>query len=157
MRILAIDNEESVGRAVRRALFGYHVTTVTSGADALARIGSGESFDAVICDVVMPDMDGHEFALRLSTVAPRLAEKTLFLTGDPGAVHQLAGRPVLMKPIETHLLRSHLEQVVKPSGMRERFRDPAKAVETTVQQQESFSQRPTRRPPPHQAGGGGEE
>jgi two-component system NtrC family sensor kinase len=129
LRILAIDNEEPVGRAVRRALFGYDVTTVTSGAEALARIRDGERFDAVICDVVMPGMDGHEFAARLDVIAPDLATRTLFLTGDPTAVEKLSGRPVLTKPFEMHLLRSHLEQLAKS------------------EQEPSVSQRPTARPP----------
>jgi CheY-like chemotaxis protein len=111
-RILVVDDEETIARVMQRALFGYEVTSATTGRGGLDRIRGGEHFDAVICDVHMPGMDGIEFAAELALIAPDLAKKILFVTGDPQVVEMLSGRSVLAMPFETHTLRCRLEQVL---------------------------------------------
>ncbi len=144
-RILVVDDEEAIGRVMRRVLFGYEVTAVTSGRDALERVQRGEPFDAVICDVNMPEMDGIEFAARLALIAPELANNILFVTGDQDAARKLSGRHVLTIPFETHALRSRLEELVRPMvrpGQRAAV-DAAADGPSVV----SVSKRPTVRPP----------
>jgi two-component system chemotaxis sensor kinase CheA len=41
---------------------GYVVTAAASGREALALLGDGATFDAIITDIEMPDMNGFEFA-----------------------------------------------------------------------------------------------
>ncbi len=43
---------------------GYHVTGCNSAKEAL-QIISTENIDAILCDIIMPEMDGIEFAEKL--------------------------------------------------------------------------------------------
>jgi signal transduction histidine kinase/CheY-like chemotaxis protein len=57
--VLAVDDEAAGTELVRAALApaGYRVVTASGGREAIDRLGR-EQFDVVICDLVMPDMDG---------------------------------------------------------------------------------------------------
>ena len=61
MRILVVDDDRAVRDSLRRSLEfnGYHVSTASDGAEALAGI-SGINPDAVVMDVMMPRLDGIE-------------------------------------------------------------------------------------------------
>ena len=65
-RVLVVDDDPMVGRAVGRLLAIDHaVTVVASGAEALARLDGGERFDAILSDMNMPDLDGMGLYRRL--------------------------------------------------------------------------------------------
>jgi CheY-like chemotaxis protein/predicted regulator of Ras-like GTPase activity (Roadblock/LC7/MglB family) len=59
-RVLVVDDSLSVRKMVERALEmkGFEVLAASSGAEAMERIGSATP-DLVVCDVVMPDVDGY--------------------------------------------------------------------------------------------------
>ena len=81
-RVLVVDDEPLVANAVVRALGrGYAVTTAATARDALGRIEAGERFDAVLCDLMMPQMSGMELHARVTALAPALAERFVFVTG----------------------------------------------------------------------------
>jgi CheY-like chemotaxis protein len=81
-RVLCIDDEPLLLRALERMVGGDHdVTALTSARDALDRIDRGERYDVVLCDLMMPDMTGMEFFDALLAKDPRLARATVFLTG----------------------------------------------------------------------------
>ena len=111
-RVLIIDDEALVCKAVARVLTPEHeVSTETRAATALERIASGERFDLVVCDLMMPEMTGMEFHERLSSLSPDLARRTVFITG--GAFTQRAREfldrvkgPVVEKPFDGAALRS---------------------------------------------------
>jgi two-component system chemotaxis sensor kinase CheA len=44
---------------------GYEVSTAASGYEALALLGKGAVFDAVVTDIDMPDMDGYRLAQKI--------------------------------------------------------------------------------------------
>jgi CheY-like chemotaxis protein len=48
---------------------------------ALARLSAGERFDAIICDLMMPDMTGMDFQREVEQRAPALSNRTIFMTG----------------------------------------------------------------------------
>ncbi len=110
-RVLVVDDDPLVARAVVRTLAGaFEVTTATSATDALARIEAGERFDAVLCDLMMPQMTGMELHARVTARDPALARRMLFMTG--GAFTEAAARFVadararcLEKPFEPERLR----------------------------------------------------
>ncbi len=111
-RVLVVDDEPLVGRAVWRMLAPHHdVVVLTSARAALDRLAvDAGSFDVVLCDIMMPDMTGMELHVQLSELAPGLAARTIFLTG--GAFTPTAGRfleripnPRLEKPFEPQALR----------------------------------------------------
>ncbi|MEQ9568612.1 MAG: response regulator [Longimicrobiales bacterium] len=58
-RVLVVDDEADVRRSIERVLevSGFQVTAVSDGARALRAL-EGDTFDLLIIDVYMPDMDG---------------------------------------------------------------------------------------------------
>ena len=65
-RVLVVDDDPDVREAVETALEleGHRVTTATDGLAALKRLGQAE-FDAMVLDVLMPNLDGLEVCRRL--------------------------------------------------------------------------------------------
>jgi signal transduction histidine kinase len=116
-RVLVVDDEPLVASAVARALArGYEVTTSTAARDALGRIEAGERFDAVLCDLMMPQMSGMELHSRVAVLAPELASRFVFVTG--GAFTDAAAdflrtttNPWIEKPFDPHALRDLVDRV----------------------------------------------
>jgi DNA-binding NtrC family response regulator len=83
-RILIVDDEGSI-LTLLAAVFnsaGYEVRTAGDGREAVA-ICQGERFDAVLSDVVMPTMNGHELVRWVAKQYP--STRTLLMSGfDPG-------------------------------------------------------------------------
>jgi signal transduction histidine kinase len=81
-RVLAVDDDALFLGTLRRLLAAHHdVTAVTCASDALVRIGRGEQFDVILCDLMMPDMTGMDLYAELVLSRPDLAERMIFLTG----------------------------------------------------------------------------
>jgi CheY-like chemotaxis protein len=72
--ILVVDDEEAVQDVVRRFLeiAGHRVTCVSSGGAALDLVQSGQHFDLVILDLMMPREDGATTFARLRQRRPHL-------------------------------------------------------------------------------------
>jgi PAS domain S-box-containing protein len=81
--VLVVEDEAALATAVIDALrdAGYLVEHATDGEDAMAKV-QAQSFDAVICDLKMPRLDGKAFYRMLSAAAPGLAKRVVFVTGD---------------------------------------------------------------------------
>jgi CheY-like chemotaxis protein len=84
----------------------------------LSRLASGEHFDAVLCDLMMPDINGIELYNRLARVAPDCTDRIIFMTG--GAFTQQAreflaklDRPHLDKPFTERQLRHAIQSVIR--------------------------------------------
>jgi CheY-like chemotaxis protein len=102
--ILVVDDEPSVRRAVRRhfELGGMDVIEAASGAEGLDILQRSDVVDAVVCDVVMPELNGVALYDAIVQQAPRLRHRVVFLTGLAGepAVHELIearGVPLVSK------------------------------------------------------------
>ncbi|MHB8417403.1 MAG: two-component system sensor histidine kinase NtrB [Myxococcales bacterium] len=81
-RVLVVDDEEAVGKSVRRLLSPEHEVAVTTSArEALARLSAGERFDVILCDLMMPDLSGADFYEALQRLAPEQAGRMIFMTG----------------------------------------------------------------------------
>jgi CheY-like chemotaxis protein/anti-sigma regulatory factor (Ser/Thr protein kinase) len=101
-RVLVIDDNPRVARSIKRMLRRYHVTIAENGPTAL-NILSEESFDLIICDVMMPGMDGPTVYEHLCELREEQSRRLVFLTGaakDSGvhAALNATGRRVLSKP-----------------------------------------------------------
>jgi two-component system, cell cycle sensor histidine kinase and response regulator CckA len=83
LRVLIVDDEPHVGRALERMLRPYHDAQVVSSAqDAMVELLAGsERFDAILTDLIMPGMTGMEFHTKLMDYNPELALRMLFMTG----------------------------------------------------------------------------
>ena len=81
--ILVVEDEAKLASAVVDALSdaGYDVDHAADGEVALEKINA-QSFDAVICDLKMPRLDGKAFYRALEAAAPGLAKRVIFVTGD---------------------------------------------------------------------------
>lgn len=116
-RLLIIDDEEMI-RDVLIAVFSdrYTVEAVSSGQEALARIENGIAFDAVICDLNMPKMDGIELYKKILEKAPETASKVLFLAGmyEQHQAEFLKKNHLrhIMKPVSIKELRNSVEDIV---------------------------------------------
>jgi two-component system, cell cycle response regulator CpdR len=102
IRILLAEDDDVMREYLARALTksGYAVESVDRGTTALELIKSGETFDLLLTDIVMPEMDGIELAQKAAIVAPML--RVMFITGF-SAVSLKAGQAmpnakVLSKP-----------------------------------------------------------
>ncbi len=81
-RILVVDDEPGLPRTLRRMLRGDHdVTVLDSARAALDLCLAGESFDLILCDLMMPDMTGMELYAELRRRNPDQADRMAFVTG----------------------------------------------------------------------------
>jgi len=81
-RVLVIDDDVLFSTSLRRLLAGQHTVTVfNSGREALAKLQSGATFDAILCDLMMPEMTGAELHAELMTTDRALADRIIFITG----------------------------------------------------------------------------
>src|SRR5262249_38728746 len=88
---------------------GFAAEVATSGEEALAELHR-RSYDLVLSDVRMPELDGPVLLRRLQTEWPALGERLIFVTGDTlglgtGSVLDELGRPVIEKPISPEDIR----------------------------------------------------
>ena len=112
-RLLLIDDEADNLELLREVLEmeGQEVVAERSGPAALARIGHGERFDAVVCDVSMPEMSGWQVAREIRRLAP--GTPVWLLTGwaneiaDDDPRRELV-QGVLAKPVDIDRLRALL-------------------------------------------------
>jgi two-component system cell cycle sensor histidine kinase/response regulator CckA len=81
LRVLIVDDEPLVARALSRILRGHVITVVGSGREALSRIRHGAGFDIVICDVMMPDTSGMEVYDAILEEKPELLDRLVFMSG----------------------------------------------------------------------------
>ena len=82
LRVLVIDDEPEIRRALRRVL--GHLCTVSicaNGAEAWQHFVRGEKYDVILCDLLMPEMNGMELFGALVQEYTDQAERMLFLTG----------------------------------------------------------------------------
>ena len=113
-----VDDEPAVAAAIRRVLASQHEVVVRGSAEeALATIGRGERFDAILCDLMMPGMTGMDLHDALARLAPEQAGRIVVLTG--GAFTDRAREfldrvplPCCEKPFESRSLREMVRKVV---------------------------------------------
>ncbi|MEO7095872.1 MAG: response regulator [Polyangiales bacterium] len=114
-KVLVVDDEPSILRAVSRTLGRSHeITTATDGDEALELIRNGGDFDAIITDVQMARLGGIELYRQIEHERPRLAERFVFMTGGVFAtdIEQFLrglGPRVLRKPFDPELLRRAID------------------------------------------------
>jgi signal transduction histidine kinase/ActR/RegA family two-component response regulator len=81
-KILVVDDDDRVREALAGLLemSGYYVTQAADGQEALAALEAGaSSYEVMVTDLAMPDMDGITLARSARRASPRL--KVLLMTG----------------------------------------------------------------------------
>ncbi len=81
LRVLVIDDEEGVRKAVRRVLSAHDVVLCADGASGLAEL-EARRFDVILCDFNMPGgLSGLEVYGAIAERWPQLAPRVVFLSG----------------------------------------------------------------------------
>ena len=102
--VLVVEDEGPLRELVSEVIhgLGHQVVEATTGVEALARLRE-RSYDLVVLDLRLPDVDGQAVWERALAPDPRLAARVVFMTGDimsaetQGFLDE-AGRPFLLKP-----------------------------------------------------------
>ena len=81
-RILLVDDEPKLLLTLGMLLEDTHkVTRCLQARDALERIRVDPPFDVILCDVMMPEMNGEQLFKAVSDIAPDQARRMIFMTG----------------------------------------------------------------------------
>jgi len=120
--LLAVDDDPLVRRMLSRVLRPHFtVVEAESASIALARLASGETFDVILCDVLVAGMSGVELYQRLAASGDEHASRFVALTGkclddlDPAFCESLGPR-LLFKPCTNAELLAALRSVIEPSA-----------------------------------------
>ena len=114
IRILLAEDYNSMREYLARALTrtGYAVMAVDSGVTALELLQK-ESFDLLLTDIVMPELDGIELAQRASALYPDM--RVMFITGFAAVTLQSGAVPpdakVLSKPFHLRDLVAEVDRM----------------------------------------------
>jgi PAS domain S-box-containing protein len=118
--ILIVEDEQSLATGLARLLRrdGHTVDTAANGRLALARLDE-RTYDLILCDVRMPELDGPSLYRLLERQQPHLCQRCIFLTGDTleSATQDFleqSGAPCLMKPFSIAEARRAIRRAMRP-------------------------------------------
>ncbi len=118
MRILVVDDDESVQDLLRDALseVGWTVDTAGTGAQAIQFIRDN-LYNAAVLDFALPDTDGVMLHRQIREMDPELAQATLFISGVAQPDQRLDyfgadGVGFLSKPFNVHDVVAQLRKLV---------------------------------------------
>jgi two-component system, OmpR family, phosphate regulon response regulator OmpR len=126
-RVLIVEDDPRLAEMLSEYLgqAGFRITIVADGAAALQRLADEASYDAVVLDLMLPDMDGLDVCRELRT---RSDTPVLMLTARGDAIDRIIGLELgaddyLPKPFEPRELLARLRAVLRrraPGGVAER-------------------------------------
>ncbi|WP_340199761.1 response regulator transcription factor [Ascidiimonas sp. W6] len=129
-KILLVEDDAALGYVLKEYLGmkDFEITWAQRGAEALIHLDK-KSFDMAILDVMMPDMDGFELALKIQSLYPKLP--FIFLTARSMKIDVLKGFAAgavdyLKKPIDEE------ELVVRISALLSRLVNNKKGSVETI-------------------------
>ncbi|SRR5258708_4761289 len=114
-RILIVDDEPQITSFLAFTFedAGYVVMTACNGRDAIA-LCSAESFDVVLSDVTMPEIDGHQLVQWLAAHYPNI--RTALMSGCDVVRDKRSTRcPLIAKPFPPQKIVSFVEEVMATS------------------------------------------
>ena len=125
-RILLVDDEQSIQTLLSYPLRkdGYEVVRAADGREALDRFAE-QSFDLVVLDVMMPQLDGLEVCRRLRA---RSAVPIIMLTAKSEEIDKVLGLELgaddyITKPFSMHEFRSRVKAALRRAEMTPRAPD----------------------------------
>lgn len=126
-------------------LEGYHVLVAADGRAGL-QLAAQQRPALVLCDIMMPGMDGHEVLVRLRADSAMKAVPFIFLTakGTPPDIRSgmnLGADDYLPKPVSRadllKAVRSRLERAKQQQHFAPRFDDPAPLIKLGISPREA--------------------
>lgn len=123
LRVLVIDDDRMVARVILRTLRGCQVDLADDAVTAL-QLAQERSYDVVLCDLSMPDLDGQQVLARLRAAGTGLEHRFILMTGgaftaDGAAQVEAFGVPVVEKPMTQQEIWAAVEAVLSPEQRRE--------------------------------------
>jgi CheY-like chemotaxis protein len=121
---MLVDDEPQVAHTIERLLRrDYDITVALCGQEAMEHIARGARFDAIVSDVMMPNMTGIELIEELRRVAPDQAQRLIFLSGGVFTAQtrerlDQTGAVQLEKPVTARELRAHVMRVAGEAGIQ---------------------------------------
>ena len=118
-RVLVVDDEPGVRALLARVLgLGHEIVTAASGAEAQAFLTEPGRFDAVVCDLMMPELSGMDAHAWLQERDPSLAARFVFVTGgvftrSAADYLEKVANPRVEKPFEPAALRALVGELVR--------------------------------------------
>ena len=118
-RILVVDDDPLVARSLAKLLAHDHDVELSHDPRGVAlRILAGESFDVILCDLMMPEMTGMDLHAAIAEKCPEQAQRIVFITGGvfTPAARSFVGRTsnkVLEKPFDLNQLRAVLDEQLR--------------------------------------------
>ena len=124
IKILLAEDDRSMREYLARALerVGYAVQAVGCGTEAIPLL-EADSFDLLLTDIVMPEMDGIELAQKASVIDPAI--RVMFITGF-AAVALQSGRTapdakMLSKPFHLKDLVAEVDRMFQTEDQHGRL------------------------------------
>jgi len=137
-KLLLIDDDPNLVLLVKDYLEyrGYEVMTAENGYDALQVLAS-ETPQMVICDVMMPEMDGYTFVNHIRNDPKTSWLPVLFLSAKGQSQDRIRGLNTgadvyMVKPFEPEELVAQIEASLKQSSRVAQLQELAAAVEPTI-------------------------
>jgi PAS domain S-box-containing protein len=117
-RVLVVDDEVAIAKTLQSVLATDHdVVAATSGEEARALlVEQNASFDAIVCDVLMPGMSGIDLYGEVERHRPELVMRMIFMSGAscmPAVVDffERIRNPRLEKPLDLRRLRTLIRKL----------------------------------------------
>jgi PAS domain S-box-containing protein len=95
-RVLVIDDEQRVRDSLRDLVGAYHEVTVADSGPAALALLDAHSFDVILCDVMMPEMNGIDVYRTIAETRPGLEDRIVFMSGGafiPALAELVASTP----------------------------------------------------------------
>jgi len=124
-RILVVDdnpaNQEILSRRLEHQ--GYQIVLADCGAQALEKLCQ-DSFDLVLLDVMMPDMDGYEVLLRMKADQALIKIPVIMISACADIDHvinciEIGAEDYLPKPFNSTLLKARISATLEKKRLRE--------------------------------------
>ena len=117
-KVLVVDDQPMLGRAIKRMLGEHDVTLVTSVREAVTAIEQGARYDVILSDLMMPELSGMDLHQAITKLAPDQVEKMVFMTGGaftPAARNffEHVANPTIEKPFDKAALLSIIETFLR--------------------------------------------
>ena len=117
-RVLVVDDDYDLAQLLRDVLTyeNCEVEIAGNGMEAMDRLRTGD-YEAVICDLMMPRVDGEALYNDVVRAYPHLADRFLFVTGQASRKAGFSdfvtrtGNNLIEKPFDIHELRRFVREL----------------------------------------------
>lgn len=139
-RILVVDDEETIRRTIQKRLTmeGYEVRALGKASAALEEFRS-QSFDTVISDIRMEEMDGVELLQKIKEIQ-RYEVPVIMITGAPSldtaqSCIKAGAYDYIVKPFDKETLLNTVKRAMEKKELTDRVRAEKENLEIRVQEQ----------------------